>query len=171
MRVSGLAAGVVFAGLVGPAFAVNKCTAKDGSISFQDAPCSTAAQSQESVRVREQGTISSAGSYGLGPLDLTGSSDQRLVRIAAAVENLADWSSDCKIKLQVYGRAPNSSMACGRFLAHYQAWWSPSVAAMSELMKNDSWAGANIRTIEKVTSFMRKIRENSEFIALRSQAD
>lgn len=152
------------------AWAVNKCTAKDGTISFQDAPCSSESKTKETVRVREQGTISSAGTYGVGHLDMTGPPSQRLARAGAALENLADMSTDCKIKLQVYGAKDQALDACQRFITHHKAWWDPATKALADLTNDKAWAGENIRDIERATQHIAKVNGNAEFILLRMRA-
>lgn len=152
------------------AFAVNKCTGKDGKVSFQDAPCSSEAKTQETVRVREQGTISSAGVYGVAHLDMTGSPTQRLMRATAALENLADLSTDCKIKLQVYGTKDQAIDACQRFITHHKSWWDPAVNGLIELEKDKSWATENSRELGRASQHMSKVSSNAEFILLRMRA-
>lgn len=154
---------------VGTAWAVNKCTAADGTVSFQDAPCPNAAKTQETVRVREQGTISSAGSYGVAHLDLTGTPGQQLVRAAAALETLSDLSVDCKIKLQVYGTKDNTMEACQRFITHHNAWWTPATQVVFEQGKSRS-PDVDTRRVERALGFISKVNENGEFILLRMRA-
>jgi hypothetical protein len=152
------------------AIAVNKCTGSDGKVSFQDAPCSNEAKTKETVRVREQGTISSAGVYGVSHLDMTGSPAQRLMRALAALENLADLSSDCKIKLQVYGMKDQALDACQRFITHHKAWWDPAVNGLIELENDKTWAAENKRELGRASQHMSKVSSNAEFILLRMQA-
>lgn len=152
---------------VGPVLAVNKCVDKNGKVTFQDAPCSVESKTQEKVKVWEQGTTRSGLVYPVEKLDLRGTSDKKLNVASAAMENLADMSSDCKIKLQVYGMKGEALAACDRFLSHHKEWWSPLTNTLKQLMEDREWGVANMDKISNVTRFMAKINENTEFIGIR----
>lgn len=150
------------------AFAVNKCTAQDGSISFQDAPCSNSAKAKEAIQIRRnENTLSNGSAYGINSLDQTGTARQNATRAAAALEALLGISRDCKIKLEVYGPTTESLNLCQNFLSHHKAWWKPSLDAIEKLTKNTELARDETVTIERATDHMSKINANAQFILLR----
>lgn len=156
--------------LVAPAFAANKCVGEDGKISFQDTPCPSTARSKEEVKLRSEGnTFSGAGAYGVGTLDLSGPPSQRAARVQSAFEALASVSTDCRIKLDVYGSSPEALSVCSSFTAHYKAWWTPANESLKTLLKDNEWARANIEVVEKSTAAMQKANGNAEYILRRLQ--
>lgn len=150
--------------------AANKCVGPDSKVTFQDAPCPNTAKSQERLKLRLHGnTTSSADSYGVPSLDLSGSPDLLSLRALAALDSLASASTDCRIKLDVYGPTGDALRVCNSFITHHKAWWTPATNAVRELLDDREWSSRNMRTIEKSTSAMEKTTANAEYILRRIQ--
>lgn len=150
-----------------PAWAVNKCTAADGSVTFQEAPCPAATKTKESVRVFSGGGESYPSSSGkpIPKLELTGTLMQRASVAVAALENLADMSSECKMKLKVYGKGPESRGACLTYLDHSNAWYRPAFQVAEELENSvDFKDSAQYRSAMR---YLRRIYDDQNFIDLR----
>lgn len=150
--------------------AANKCIGEDGNISFQDAPCPAASKSKEVITLRPGGnTVSGASTYGVGSLDISGTPSQRASKIQAALEALASVSTDCRIKLDVYGPSEQALTVCDSFTKHYKAWWAPSIEGLKKLTENTDWAKENIDSIVKSTDSMAKVNTNAEYVLRRLQ--
>lgn len=150
--------------------AANKCIGADGKISFQDTPCSNTSRSAEVLKLRPDGnTLSGAASYGISPLDLSGPPEVLSLRILATFEALASSSTDCRIKLDVYGPSPEAQQVCGGFVAHHRAWWTPAIEAQKSLLKNQEWTTKNLPIMERSTRAMQKTAANAEYISMKIQ--
>lgn len=150
--------------------AANKCIGADGKTIFQDAPCPNTAKSQERVKLRPHGnTRSSADSYGVPSLNLSGNPDVLSLRALAALESLASASTDCRIKLDVYGPTEEALRVCNSFIVHHKAWWTPASNAVRALLDDREWSSRNLRTLDKSTTAMEKTSANAEYILRRLQ--
>lgn len=149
-----------------PSWAVNKCTAADGSVTFQEAPCPGSAKTKESVRVFAGGGSGSSSPSGSIPaLDLKGPLSHRASVAVAALENIADLSSDCKSRLKVYGRGPEARAACLSYADHSQAWFTASIDVLNEMTNSPEFKDE--AAIRRGQRYARRILDDMNFINLK----
>jgi Domain of unknown function (DUF4124) len=151
--------------------AMHKCTGNDGKISYQDAPCYEGGKSAEALRINPATNgVSASGHVGVAVLDYSGPVAQQAVRANAAMELLANLSTDCKIKLDVYGGTKQTLETCQKYLRHYLAWWKPTSTALSEMAKSDAVLKDYSTPIDRTLASMKKVSANAEYISLKLKA-
>jgi hypothetical protein len=158
--------------------AMNKCTAADGSVSFQNLPCPNATKA-EVITPRVTVTTMQSGRRDLdapqlSPLDLTGTADQRYARAHAVFEAMDTDGQECVINLKVYGLKGETLKSCGRFNAQIQQWHGPAVDQMKDLGRDDSFLLRNQHEVDRTIRLMKRVNQHVEtsLARLRSlQAD
>ena len=151
--------------------AANKCTSSDGRVSFQDTPCPSSSTVKEAIKLRsETNTMSSAGAFAVGELDLSGPAAQRANRAIAALEVLSQAGLDCKIKLDVYGPNVATLDVCQNFSKHHSAWWKPASETLAALAKDEDFGQNNVAALREGLRHMQRINSYSEFILLKMKS-
>lgn len=124
------------------AWAINKCTNKDGTVSFQDAPCPREAETRQlEIKVGPKPAPPAPAlrpGTPLPPLPSADSSDPRASRAATAatdLEALAVRGRDCRNQL-AFGGSDRADV-CQRWAMDAQAQLKPALAVLQEL-SNDA---------------------------------
>lgn len=120
------------------AWAINKCTNKDGTVSFQDAPCPREAESKEiDVKVTPSPSRQTSDPR-MPPLpSLARVTDQRVHRASRAtaeVEAIALKARDCRNHLSLAGK--DRSDTCKRLAEQAEAQLKPQVDTLRDLSED-----------------------------------
>lgn len=120
------------------AWAINKCTNKDGTVAFQDAPCPREAEAKEiDIKVAPSTSRQNVDPRLPSLPSLARVSDQRVHRASRAtteVETLALKARDCRNHLSLAGK--DRSDTCKRLAEQTEALLKPQVDTLRELSED-----------------------------------
>lgn len=152
------------------AAAVNKCTAADGKVVYQDAPCGNAVKSSVQVRTWTAPTDSAAGGRlaNLPPpktIEWRGHPDEDLVRAEALLDAMSAQGRDCEWALKVT-RGASIAQKCVPFITIFQPVGSFAQVnqKLLDLMTDKEWSAAAIVGIRRVSRLMQDVVRQKEIM-------
>lgn len=151
------------------AWAVNKCTAKDGAVVYQDAPCASTLASE--TLVTRHNTPADAAGRGRQqlpapqPIQWPGTPDMDVIRSEALLDSMQSQGSDCEWALKVT-RGASILAKCVPFMASLQAdGLFPQVSQrLQELLRDKDWAATALPSLRRCSRLMEGVVRQKELM-------
>jgi len=151
-----------------PAWAVNKCTGKDGAVAYQDAPCDGAAAAQQTVKTWANTPGESAGRPNLPvptAIEWLGSPDADHARADALLDAMRTQGRDCEWALKVT-RGLSITQKCVPFMAALQEGGNFQQVnhRLQTLMANSQWAASALPALKRTNKLMEEVVRQKEIM-------